>query len=112
LTAKPTKRKARRRHARRPAPAAYLLRLYVTGATARSTRAIANIKTICERLLPGAYRLDVVDIYQQPELARTAQLVAAPTLLRTEPPPERRVVGDLSDEARVVAGLGLRGRKA
>jgi circadian clock protein KaiB len=110
MTARSAKRKARKRRARRSAPAGYLLRLYVTGATARSTRAIANIKTICERLLPGAYQLEVVDIYQQPELARTAQLVAAPTLLRTEPPPERRVVGDLSDEARVVAGLGLRGR--
>jgi circadian clock protein KaiB len=84
-----------------------MLRLYVTGATERSARAIANIKQLCERLLPGAYRLEVVDIYQQPELARSAQLVAAPTLLKSAPPPERRLVGDLSDQARVIAGLGL-----
>jgi circadian clock protein KaiB len=105
---------ARRRRARRAPrtkaapPTGVLLRLYVTGATARSARAIANIKALCERLVPGEYRLEVVDIYQQPELARGAQLVAAPTLLKSRPPPERRLVGDLSDESRVIAGLGLR----
>lgn len=98
----------RARAAKGTPPAGYLLRLYVTGATARSARAIANIKTLCERLLPGSYQLEVVDIYQQPELARSAQLVAAPTLLKSRPPPERRLVGDLADQAKVIAGLGLR----
>jgi circadian clock protein KaiB len=109
------KRRARRRAQtpppRQAEPTGYLLRLYVTGATARSARAIANIKTLCERLVPGAYRLEVVDIYQQPELARDAQLVAAPTLLKSRPPPERRLVGDLSDVEGVIAGLGLRGKE-
>jgi circadian clock protein KaiB len=108
MTAKRVRRRTRARRSRRRAPSGYLLRLYVTGATDRSARAIANIKSLCERLLPGEYRLEVVDIYQQPELARTAQLVAAPTLLKSQPPPDRRLVGDLSDEARVMAGLGLR----
>jgi circadian clock protein KaiB len=102
------RRRAQARRAQPSAPSGYLLRLYVTGATARSARAIANIKALCERLVPGEYRLEVVDIYQQPELARNAQLVAAPTLLKSRPPPERRLVGDLSDQARVIAGLGLR----
>jgi circadian clock protein KaiB len=111
VTAK--RRSGGRAGARRPKPApdGYLLRLYVTGATARSARAIANIKQLCERLVPGTYSLEVVDIYQQPELARSAQLVAAPTLLKSQPPPERRLVGDLSDEARVIAGLGLRAKE-
>jgi circadian clock protein KaiB len=114
VTAKqrPTRRGARRASgAEPPAPAGYLLRLYVTGATARSARAIANIKTVCERLLPHEYRLEIVDIYQQPELARSAQLIAAPTLLKSRPPPERRLVGDLSDQDHVIARLGLRGAK-
>jgi circadian clock protein KaiB len=106
------RRRPRTRRARPTAPAGYLLRLYVTGATSRSAKAIANIKMLCERLVPGEYRLEVVDIYQQPELARDAQLVAAPTLLKSLPPPERRLVGDLSDEARVIAGLGLRKKES
>ena len=85
----------------------YVLRLYVAGTRSASLRAIANIKAICDSHADGLYLLEVVDIYQQPKLARTAQLVAAPTLVKTDPPPERRMVGDLSDHARVLAGLGL-----
>jgi circadian clock protein KaiB len=110
VTAKrPPARRARKKVPRRTTrrPAGYLLRLFVSGASARSTRAIANIKAICDRHADGLYLLEVVDIYQQPELARTAQLIAAPTLVKTEPPPERRLVGDLSDHARVLKGLGL-----
>jgi circadian clock protein KaiB len=106
---RPATRRARKRvlRSKQPrAPKGYLLRLFVSGASPRSARAIANIKAICDRA-NGIYLLEVVDIYQQPELARTAQLVAAPTLVKTEPPPERRLVGDLSDHARVLAGLGL-----
>lgn len=95
----------------RPRRGGYLLRLFVTGASPRSARALANIKAICEQEGCGMYLLEVVDIYQQPELARSAQLLAAPTLVRTLPSPERRLVGDLSDRDRVVASLGLRAKE-
>lgn len=85
----------------------YLLRLYVTGATPRSARAIANVKQICDEYLPGAYRLDIIDLYQQPDLARTQDIVAAPTLIKEQPLPVRRVLGDMSMTERVLAGLGL-----
>lgn len=85
----------------------YLLRLYVAGFTSRSTTAIANLKAICEEHLKGRYELDVVDIYQQPQLARRAQIVAAPTLIRKLPQPLRRIVGDMSHTQRVLVGLDL-----
>jgi circadian clock protein KaiB len=87
----------------------FVLRLYVAGTRSASLRAIANIKGICERHLAGRYRLDVVDLYQQPARAKEDDVVAAPTLVRTEPGPIHRIVGDLSDERRVLAGLGIRG---
>lgn len=89
----------------------YLLRLYVAGTTPKSTRAIANIKKICEDELQGRYDLEVIDIYQQPELASEQQIIAAPTLIKSLPLPLRRVIGDLSDRERVVVGLDLRPRK-
>ena len=85
----------------------YVLRLYVTGATDRSTRAIANIRGFCERYLKGHYDLRVVDIYQQPSLAQVQQIVAAPTLVKSEPLPQKRLVGDFSDRTRLLASLGL-----
>lgn len=87
----------------------YVLRLYVAGTRSASLRAVTNIKQICERHLAGRYRLDVVDLYQQPSRATEDDVVAAPTLVRTEPGPTLRIVGDLSDERRVLAGLGIRG---
>lgn len=86
----------------------YWLRLYVSGNTARSTAAVANIKRICDRLLKGRYDLEVIDVYQQPRLAREQQLVAAPTLVKERPEPVRRLVGDMSNEERVMIGLDLR----
>jgi circadian clock protein KaiB len=86
----------------------YVLRLYVTGTTPQSARAIANLKAVCEKHLEGRYELEVIDIYQQPELARSAQIVAAPTLVKTLPLPLRRLIGDLSDQEKVLVGLGLR----
>lgn len=86
---------------------AYVLRLYVTGMTPRSTAAFASIKRICDQHLPGRYDLEVIDIYQQPSLAKNDQIVAAPTLVKSSPAPQRRLVGDLSQESRVLAGLGL-----
>ncbi len=86
----------------------YVLRLYVTGMTLRSMQAIANLRAICETRLQGRYELEVVDIYQHPRLARDEQIVAAPTLIKKLPPPLRRMVGNLSDEERVLMGLDLR----
>ena len=88
----------------------FLLRLFVTGMTPRSTDAIARIKAICEEFLDGRYDLEVIDIYQQPEAARGEQIVATPTLIKKLPPPLRRLVGDLSDRDRVLLGLDIRGR--
>ena len=85
----------------------FVLRLYVTGTTARSTRAIANLREVCEQHLPDRYELEVIDIYQQPELASREQLVAVPTLIKRLPLPLRRLVGDLSNRQRVLAGLDL-----
>ncbi|WP_020504650.1 circadian clock KaiB family protein [Lamprocystis purpurea] len=91
-----------------PPPQTYLLRLYVTGATAKSARAIANIKTICEEHLEGRYVLEVVDLYQQPELAQGQQIIAAPTLIKELPLPLRRIIGDMSSSERVLVGLDVR----
>ena len=88
-------------------PPKYRLRLYVSGATPRSTRAIANIKAIGEKRLHGRYELEVIDAYQQAELARDQQIVVLPTLIKSLPGPLRRMVGDLSDEEQVLLGLGL-----
>jgi circadian clock protein KaiB len=90
-----------------PAAVRYVLRLYVTGSTARSARAIANLRRICEEHLSGHYDLEVIDVYQRPEAAREAQLIAAPTVVRLLPEPLRRVVGDLSNEDKVLQGLDL-----
>lgn len=87
--------------------AAYQLQLFVTGHTARSLRAIDNVKRLCDEMLAGRYRLDIVDLYQQPELASREQLIAAPTLVKRFPLPQRRMVGDMSDRGRLLAGLGL-----
>jgi len=85
----------------------YLLKLYVTGATARSLRAIANLKGICEEYLKGRYHLEVVDIYRRPELLSRDQIVAVPTLIKKRPVPLRLLVGDLSRTELVLQGLGL-----
>jgi circadian clock protein KaiB len=86
----------------------YRLRLYVTGTTPRSVRAITNIKRICETHLKGNYQLEVVDIYQQPVLAKGEQIIAAPTLIKQLPLPLRRFIGDMTDSARILLGLDLR----
>lgn len=86
----------------------YVLRLFVTGSTSRSARAIENAKEICTTHLKGHYALEVVDLYEHPEAAARDEIVAAPTLVKLRPGPLRRVIGDLSDRERVLAGLGLR----
>jgi circadian clock protein KaiB len=86
----------------------YVLRLYITGITPKSTQAIQNIKKICEENLKGRYELEVVDIYQQPVLAKDEQIIAAPTLIKKLPLPLRRFIGDMSDKERILLGLDLR----
>ena len=85
------------------------LRLYVAGTSPRSTRSIESVRRLCEHRLGGACDLEVVDIYQQSALAGADGVVAAPTLVRLSPLPARRIAGDLSDERRVLDGLGLDG---
>ena len=85
-----------------------LLRLYVAGSTPQSTRAILNIQQICEEHLKGRYELEVIDIYQRPQLAKDEQIIAVPTLVKKLPAPLRRLIGDLSDSERVLVGLDLR----
>jgi circadian clock protein KaiB len=86
----------------------YVLRLYITGMTPRSQRAIGNIKQICEEHLKHRYTLEIIDIFQYPSLAEGEQIIAAPTLIKQLPLPLRRVVGDLSNQDRVLLGLDLR----
>ena len=85
----------------------YILRLYITGMTNRAARTIENLQRFCEKHLAGRYELQVIDIYQQPELARTEQIVAVPTLIKKLPLPLRRLIGDMSDEERVLVGLDI-----
>ncbi len=86
----------------------YVLRLYVTGVTPRSRRAILNLNAICQEHLKGKYNLEVIDIHHQPELAVQEQIVAAPTLIKSLPLPLRRIIGDLSDSEKVLVSLGLK----
>jgi circadian clock protein KaiB len=85
----------------------YSLSLYVTGTTARSAKAVANIRALCEEFLPGKYDLEVIDIYQQPAETINAQIIAAPTLIKKLPKPLKRLIGDLSERDKVIVGLNL-----
>lgn len=85
----------------------YCLRLYVAGSTPQSSRAIANLKAICEKHLKGQHDLVVVDLYEQPDRAAGDQIMVAPTLVRISPMPVRRLIGDLSQTERVLAALDL-----
>ncbi len=85
----------------------YVLRLYVTGSTKRSTRAIETTRQICDTHLKDRHELEVIDLYQHPEAAAHAQIIAVPTLMRLQPDPLRRIIGDLSDRQRLLASLGL-----
>jgi circadian clock protein KaiB len=86
----------------------YVLRLYVAGATPKSTQAILNIKKICEEHLLGRYELEVIDIYQQPTLAKGEQIVAVPTLVKKLPLPLRKFIGSMHDVDRILLGLDLK----
>jgi len=85
----------------------YRLRLFVTGTNPRSARAIQNIREICEDQLKGRYDLEVIDIYQHPEQVKLEQIIVTPTLVKSLPLPLRRMIGDMSDKARVLIGLDI-----
>ena len=83
----------------------YVLRLFITGATPNSVRAVANIRNLCDTYLKGRYSLEIIDVYQDSEIAEKEQLIALPLLIKKLPLPERRMIGDLSDSDRVLKGL-------
>jgi len=89
----------------------YVLRLYVSGMTPNSQRAIDNVRKICAEHLQGRHQLEIIDIYQQPDLVKKGQIVAAPTLVKELPPPLRRFIGDMSKTERILLGLDLKKKK-
>jgi circadian clock protein KaiB len=86
---------------------AYELRLYIAGKTARSVTALANLKKYCEEHLKGQYKIEVIDLLVQPQLAEGDQIFAIPTLVRKVPEPIRKIIGDLSNEEKVLVGLNI-----
>ena len=88
-------------------PNLWILRLYIAGRTPKSVTALANLKKLCEQQLAGQYQLEVIDLMEHPERAKTDQIVTIPTLVRTLPPPLKRMIGDLSNKDRVIVGLEL-----
>jgi circadian clock protein KaiB len=85
----------------------YVLRLYVTGMTPKSIKAIENIRKICEENLQGRYELEIIDIYQQPEYAKKEEIIAAPTLIKKLPLPLQKFIGDMSNKEKILVGLNL-----
>ena len=106
----PTNKKKTRARPRKPKPQepeVWRLRLYTAGQTPKSLRAFANLKVICEEHLKGRYQIEVIDILEDPTMARGNQIVAIPTLVRELPQPVRKIIGDLSNTERVLIGLAL-----
>ena len=101
MTRRPSKRKSAE-------PPAWQLRLYIAGHTPRSSAVLANLKKLCEEHLAGQYSIEVIDLLRNPTLARGDQILALPTLVRKLPPPVKKIIGDLSNEERVLVGLDLR----
>jgi len=112
MPAKTNEAKRARRNTRAvaEAPEQWNLRLYVAGQTPRAIAALDNLKRICEEHLAGKYTIEVIDLLQNPQLARGDQILAVPTLVRKLPEPVRKIIGDLSNEERVLVGLDLRPR--
>ncbi|MGC1107887.1 MAG: circadian clock KaiB family protein [Candidatus Acidiferrales bacterium] len=113
--AKQKKKIRRNRKARKPketpATKAYLLQLYITGQSTLSSSSVRNLLQVCQSHLGGRYEIQVIDICQQPELAREAQIIATPTLVKAHPAPFRKFVGNLSNQQQLLAGLGIRHEK-
>jgi circadian clock protein KaiB len=108
---KPNNTKAPGKKPSKPVPQAakaWELRLYVAGQTPRAVTALGNLKKLCEEHLAGCYRIEVIDLLKNPQLARGDQIVAVPTLVRKLPEPIKKIIGDLSDSERVLVGLDLR----
>ena len=103
-----TKAPSRPRKPARRKPVVWNLRLYVAGQTPKSIRAFANLKVLCEKHLQGRYQIEVIDLLENPHMARGAQIVAIPTLVRRLPLPLRTIIGDLSNSVRLLVGLDLR----
>ena len=110
MTTTPSKPASPKARATKPKSDHYTLRLYIAGQTPRSVAALANLKEICEEHLAGRYTLQVVDLLENPQLARGDQILAIPTLVRKLPLPMRRIIGDLSNTERVLVGLDLRSK--
>lgn len=85
----------------------YVLKLFVTGASTNSRKAIANIKEICEKYLTDNYSLEIIDVYQLKDLAEKEQIIALPLLIKSSPEPLKRMIGDMSDTEQVLKGLGI-----
>jgi circadian clock protein KaiB len=96
---------------RKPKGKEYVLRLYIAGTTSKSVRAVANIKEICRKNLENRFDLEVIDIYQQPALAKGMQVIAAPTLVKQLPLPLRKFIGDMSNTDRILVGLDIKPTK-
>ena len=104
------RRSTAKKATRRRKPGEWILRLYVAGRSGRSAAALTNLEAVCEQHLSGRYRIEVVDLVKQPQLARGDQIVALPTLVRRLPPPMKKIIGDLSDQERLLVGLELKPR--
>ncbi len=102
--------RSKRPPAGRPDPSCWELRLYVAGQTPRAVAALANLERLCEEHLAGRYTIEVIDLLQNPRLAAGDQILAIPTLVRKLPPPLKKIIGDLSNEERVLVGLDLKSR--
>ncbi len=89
----------------------YVLRLYVTGNTPRSDRAISNLKELCEKFFPNEYKIIVIDVLKQPDVAEKEKILVTPTLIKESPLPQVRIIGDLSELKTVLMGLGIKSRK-
>ncbi len=85
----------------------FVLRLFITGASPNSARAVTNLKNICESNIPGEYSLEIIDVYQSNDIAQNEGLIALPMLIKKFPLPERRMIGDMSNTKKVLSGLGI-----
>jgi circadian clock protein KaiB len=92
--------------------ATHVLRLYVTGMTPKSVQAVVNVRELCEKHLAGRFELEVIDIHQQPQLAKGEQIIATPTLIKKLPLPLRKLIGDMSDTERFLVGIDLKSKNS